>query len=921
MADDDLQARVDQAFADASRAHDIDERWLRAVAQTESGGGVDRVSHAGAVGLMQIMPDTARHLGVDPRDPVQSIHGAARLLDENLKRYGNPADAMRAYNAGTDRSRWANDETAAYPAKVMANMATIKQPEHKQDTKPSALNDSIYGWHDDAPAPASAKPALSDDIFGWDRNGSTPSVQEAAASAPLTVKQKAEVFARDTANAMGREVAKTGGGVARLIGYLGSAGHLMDNPIAGEATHIADEIDANTQRDEDAEKGDFGSGVSHGIGGLAGAILTAEAGGLALRPAAALMQGSRAGRIAGKVLTGKDGNLVTNVAHNALIGGAQSALDGSDVKGAVETGAALGAGGKLARIAADRIAGMAGGAGRLPGRIMNYLDPEGQAIKDRAAQNEKNALDAAQAERDAVEQAAHAAQADAHAQTVANAQDAVRSAAAGVADKQEALRDIEKRASVPAREVFTGERGARVITAPPSEQEVAAARAAHVESKSLHADAIKTLAEAKAAQDFHAASRADEPLETNDAPTSPEAAKTTSEQRAQEAAQTKAASKTSAFFSPEKMAAEIENAFTGPRRGLYEAETPGVWHTDPVRTGDVERAGLEANLRDQYPGAFRLHDMANADAYATHVRSTIGSPEQLEKMEVARSEFEEAHRTSAFADEGSVPTADLHATLDKHIADNRGNAAVQTALRAAKGALTEASDEDGTVTPSNLWNVRKAIGYGLQKAAAGEATHMRAAAAKLSPFMDDLANRIDDGAPGFKQYLAGYASHSSAIDSARFLQSRGLLAHSTDSGVGEVVDYNKLKGLIGQIDRNEVSVAKKGTDAITPEQEMELRKVYRDMKAELDMRKAAGTTTGSNTFKNARTQARKEGKGGLLHGAVNMGASAIGAEALGGPEGILIHGGLNALTRGLEKRRAARLEETDQILINHLLRR
>ena len=121
----DLQGAVDQAFRDASKRHNVDERWLRAIAQTESGGRLDAVSPAGAVGLMQIMPDTARSLGVDPRDPVQAIHGAARLLDENLNRYGNPDDAMRAYNAGTDRARWDNEQTRAYPAKVMANMAEI----------------------------------------------------------------------------------------------------------------------------------------------------------------------------------------------------------------------------------------------------------------------------------------------------------------------------------------------------------------------------------------------------------------------------------------------------------------------------------------------------------------------------------------------------------------------------------------------------------------------------------------------------------------------------------------------------------------------------------------------------------------------------------------------------------------------------
>lgn len=72
----------------------------------------------------------------------------------------------------------------------------------------------------------------------------------------------------------------------------------------------------------------------------------------------------------------------------------------------------------------------------------------------------------------------------------------------------------------------------------------------------------------------------------------------------------------------------------------------------------------------------------------------------------------------------------------------------------------EPKDPVRWANPSDLWNVRKAIGYGLQKAAAGEDGHMRAAAARLSPFMDDLAHHIDQGAPGFHDYLAGYSQRS-----------------------------------------------------------------------------------------------------------------------------------------------------------------
>ena len=67
---------------------------------------------------MQLMPATAASLGVDPRDPTASVLGAAQLLRQNLDRFGNVPDALRAYNAGPDQRRWNNPETQAYVGRV-----------------------------------------------------------------------------------------------------------------------------------------------------------------------------------------------------------------------------------------------------------------------------------------------------------------------------------------------------------------------------------------------------------------------------------------------------------------------------------------------------------------------------------------------------------------------------------------------------------------------------------------------------------------------------------------------------------------------------------------------------------------------------------------------------------------------------------
>jgi len=88
-------------FVAAGRRYRVDPALLSAVAKAESSYNATSVSSAGAKGLMQLMPATARELGVDPLNPGQAVDGAARLLSGYLNAYGNRVDlALAAYNAG-----------------------------------------------------------------------------------------------------------------------------------------------------------------------------------------------------------------------------------------------------------------------------------------------------------------------------------------------------------------------------------------------------------------------------------------------------------------------------------------------------------------------------------------------------------------------------------------------------------------------------------------------------------------------------------------------------------------------------------------------------------------------------------------------------------------------------------------------------
>lgn len=92
-----------QAARDAARKYGIDPEMFLRLIQQESSFRPDVVSPKGAIGLGQLMPATAKELGVDPTDPMQNLEGAAKYLSQQLKRFGDPSLALAAYNAGPTR--------------------------------------------------------------------------------------------------------------------------------------------------------------------------------------------------------------------------------------------------------------------------------------------------------------------------------------------------------------------------------------------------------------------------------------------------------------------------------------------------------------------------------------------------------------------------------------------------------------------------------------------------------------------------------------------------------------------------------------------------------------------------------------------------------------------------------------------------
>lgn len=93
----DLEALIQRA----AQENGLDPEQLRALIGIESGGDPNAVSPKGAMGMMQLMPGTAREMGVtDPNDPEQNINGGAKYFRQQVDRFGDPELAAAAYNAG-----------------------------------------------------------------------------------------------------------------------------------------------------------------------------------------------------------------------------------------------------------------------------------------------------------------------------------------------------------------------------------------------------------------------------------------------------------------------------------------------------------------------------------------------------------------------------------------------------------------------------------------------------------------------------------------------------------------------------------------------------------------------------------------------------------------------------------------------------
>lgn len=131
----DIPPEYTAKIHELAQRFDLSPALLEAVVWQESRWRANAVSHAGARGLAQLMPGTARYLGVDPDDPMQNLEGGARYLREQLDRFdGDLEKALAAYNAGPGRVIRAGGipnirETRQYVAAIMGRLANHSRPD------------------------------------------------------------------------------------------------------------------------------------------------------------------------------------------------------------------------------------------------------------------------------------------------------------------------------------------------------------------------------------------------------------------------------------------------------------------------------------------------------------------------------------------------------------------------------------------------------------------------------------------------------------------------------------------------------------------------------------------------------------------------------------------------------------------------
>lgn len=317
-------------IANAAQTYNVDPRLIRAVIQTESSGRPSVVSNQGAVGLMQVEPDTAKGMGVhgDLTDPQTNINAGTQYLSQLLGRYRSPEAALMAYHGGDDQKQW-GPKTQAFPGQVLANFQKV----------PAATQTASL-----APAPSAAPAKSQSDAF----DNAMSSLQQAPAPTPAAPAQ-----------AQPGPLKQFGQAAAGLADTVLSA----PGAAAGAVDYAARRaLQQSPQQAQAASQNDFG-GALHPVGNAFGVTNT---------PGYQNEATQRAGQAVGGVI-----NKGVNAVANAT---GLPQQDVANMAGSLSL-AVPGALKAVGRVAGD--AAVETAAGEIPGRTPAAATPSGPAMQAR----------------------------------------------------------------------------------------------------------------------------------------------------------------------------------------------------------------------------------------------------------------------------------------------------------------------------------------------------------------------------------------------------------------------------------------------------------------------------------------------------------------------------------------------------------
>jgi hypothetical protein len=259
---DDFQKLIDEA----GRLHNVDPALISAAIQAESSWNPNaegpQTKYGTAKGLGQFIAPTAKSLGIkNPNDPKEAIPAIAKLLAENLDRYGNPEDAVRAYHGGTDKANWGS-KTEAHVQKVMSYLNHGNDDELFNKIKKS----------EKAPEPIATTPE-EDALFNQITKPAPETPQNAPAQSESLIGNPMQA-----AQAFGHHLMNLPHGLANLVeqGVASGVNAIApDSAVAKYIQNIANQDVLAAQQREQGYQANVPTNTASVLGATAGEVLPA----------------------------------------------------------------------------------------------------------------------------------------------------------------------------------------------------------------------------------------------------------------------------------------------------------------------------------------------------------------------------------------------------------------------------------------------------------------------------------------------------------------------------------------------------------------------------------------------------------------------------------------------------------------------